>query len=165
VTSLTYTQIPSPIGDLTLAAAADGALTGLYMDVPGRPPPISGAARRDDGPFRIVAEQLGEYFAGARREFDLELGMGGSEFQRSVWDALRGIAYGATLSYGEIARRIGRPDEARAVGAANGANPISIIVPCHRVIGADGSLTGYGGGLERKRFLLELEQGVGALAV
>jgi methylated-DNA-[protein]-cysteine S-methyltransferase len=165
VTSCTYTQIPSPIGDLTLGADADGALTGLYMDVQGRPPRISGNARRDDGAFREAAEQLTEYFAGARRSFDLELRMQGSEFQRSVWDALRGIEYGETVSYGEIARRIERPDEARAVGSANGANPVSIIVPCHRVIGADGSLTGYGGGLERKRFLLELEHGVGALAV
>jgi methylated-DNA-[protein]-cysteine S-methyltransferase len=165
VTSCTYTQIQSPIGDLTLGADADGALTGLYMDVPGRPPPISGNARADFGPFAGVAEQLDEYFAGERHSFDVELRMAGTEFQRSVWDALRGIEYGETVSYGEIARRIDRPDEARAVGAANGANPVSIIVPCHRVIGADGSLTGYGGGLDRKRFLLELEHGVAALGV
>jgi methylated-DNA-[protein]-cysteine S-methyltransferase len=165
VTLCTYTQIPSPIGDLTLGADADGALTGLYMDVPGRPPPISGNARADSGPFAAATEQLGEYFAGERTAFDLQLRMEGSEFQRAVWDALLGIEYGETASYGEIARRIGRPDEARAVGSANGANPVSIIVPCHRVIGADGSLTGYGGGLERKRFLLELEAGVGALSV
>jgi methylated-DNA-[protein]-cysteine S-methyltransferase len=165
VTACTYTQIPSPIGDLTLGADAEGTLTGLYMDVPGRPPPISQNARADAGAFRMVTEQLGEYFAGDRTRFDVPLRTAGTEFQRSVWDALRAIEYGETLSYGEIARRIGRPDEARAVGAANGANPVSIIVPCHRVIGSDGSLTGYGGGLERKRFLLELEQGVGALSV
>jgi methylated-DNA-[protein]-cysteine S-methyltransferase len=165
MTSCTYTQIPSPIGDLTLGADADGAITGLYMDVPGRPPRISGNARADAGPFAQAAAQLAEYFAGERTAFDLPLRMNGSEFQRSVWDALQALEYGETASYGEIARRIGRPDEARAVGSANGANPVSIIVPCHRVIGANGSLTGYGGGLERKRFLLELESGVGALAL
>ncbi len=165
MTSCTYTQIPSPIGDLTLSADADGAITGLYMDVPGRPPRISGNARSDAGAFREVTAQLGEYFAGARREFDVRLRMQGTEFQRLVWDALREIPYGETVSYGEIARRIGRPDRPRAVGTANGSNPVSIIVPCHRVIGADGSLTGYGGGLDRKRRLLDLETGVAALAI
>ena len=113
-------------------------------------------------PFAQVCAQLDEYFAGSRTEFDLPLKMAGSEFQRRVWRALQDIPYGETTSYGEIARRIGDADP-RAVGQANGRNPISVIVPCHRVIGADGSLTGYGGGLERKRILLELESGVLAL--
>jgi methylated-DNA-[protein]-cysteine S-methyltransferase len=114
-------------------------------------------------PFSQAIEQLDQYFAGERTEFDLELDMRGTQFQNDVWNALLTIPYGETRSYGEIARQIGRPDRARAVGAANGCNPVSIIVPCHRVIGSDGSLTGYGGGLPRKRFLLDLEAGVGSL--
>jgi methylated-DNA-[protein]-cysteine S-methyltransferase len=110
-----------------------------------------------------VRDQLGEYFAGERTDFDLRLAASGNAFERRVWRALEEIPYGETVSYGEVARRIGRPDGARAVGLANGRNPISIVVPCHRVIGANGSLTGYGGGIERKRFLLDLEAGVGAL--
>jgi len=154
-----YTQMKSPIGELLLFGA-EHALQGLYMD--GRP-------RTDwkhaDEPFANAKAQLDEYFAGERSAFDLELDLRGSAFQRAVWDALLEIPYGETRSYGEIARRIGRPDRARAVGAANGSNPVSIVVPCHRVIGADGSLTGYGGGLERKRWLLEHEAGVAQLAL
>lgn len=112
----------------------------------------------DDNAFPDAVEQLAEYFAGERTEFDLPLEMEGTAFQRTVWSALREIPYGETCSYGEIARNIGSPAAFRAVGLANGHNPISIIVPCHRVIGANGSLTGYGGGLERKRLLLDLEK-------
>ncbi|MXW63669.1 MAG: methylated-DNA--[protein]-cysteine S-methyltransferase [Bacteroidetes bacterium SB0662_bin_6] len=106
-----------------------------------------------------LARELSEWFAGARRDFDLPLALRGTPFQRSVWEALRAIPYGAVQSYGELAKSLGKPDAVRAVGAANGRNPVSIVVPCHRVIGANGSLTGYAGGLERKRFLLALEQG------
>jgi methylated-DNA-[protein]-cysteine S-methyltransferase len=154
-----YTQMKSPIGELLLFGSED-ALRGLYMAA--RPQP--GWKRADDA-FKHARDQLDEYFAGARHEFDIELDLRGSAFQRAVWDALLEIPYGETRSYGEIARRIGRPDRARAVGAANGSNPVSIVVPCHRVIGADGSLTGYGGGLERKRWLLEHEAGVAQLAL
>ena len=127
-------------------------LTGLYMQDGRRPvavPGAPGSATPSRSPS--CASQLGEYFAGDRREFDLPLAPAGSEFQRRVWEALREIPYGETESYGELAERIGHPGSARAVGAANGRNPISIVVPCHRVIGASGSLTGYAGGLERKR--------------
>jgi methylated-DNA-[protein]-cysteine S-methyltransferase len=109
--------------------------------------------------LRAVQTQIGEYFAGTRRRFTVQLAMRGPAFHRKVWEALLDIPYGQTISYGELARRIGEPDAARAVGAANGANPIVIIVPCHRVIGADGRLVGYGGGLARKRILLDHEAG------
>jgi methylated-DNA-[protein]-cysteine S-methyltransferase len=115
-------------------------------------------------PFEEVRIQLAEYFAGRRTAFGLPLAMAGSPFQRRVWRALQEIPYGETTSYGEIARRVGVPSAPRAVGVANGQNPVAVIVPCHRVIGADGSLTGYGGGLERKRRLLDLEAGVLSLS-
>jgi methylated-DNA-[protein]-cysteine S-methyltransferase len=153
-----YTQIPSPIGTLLLDGT-EGALHGLHMS-PAAPLP---GWRKANEPFAKAIDQLEQYFAGERTDFDLELDMRGTPFQKDVWNALLTIPYGETRSYGEIARQIGRPDRARAVGAANGSNPISIIVPCHRVIGSDGSLTGYGGGLDRKRFLLDLESGVGSL--
>ena len=108
----------------------------------------------------MARKQLGEYFKGKRMTFDLPLAPEGTEFQQSVWKQLRKISYGRTKSYGEIANKVGNPRASRAVGAANGRNPISIIVPCHRVIGADGKLTGFGGGIERKRWLLEHEQKV-----
>ena len=147
------TTIASPCGELI--AISDGeSLTSL--EFPGRGPSPSGATR-DDGPFREVRAQLDAYFAGERRAFDLPLAADGTPFQRDVWAALVAIPYGATTSYGELARAIGRPAAVRAVGAANGANPIAIVVPCHRVIGKDGTLTGYGGGLPRKRLLLALE--------
>jgi methylated-DNA-[protein]-cysteine S-methyltransferase len=143
--------IDSPVGPLTLVER-DGALArlsfGAHADSPATPLL-----------HRAVA-QLNEYFAGARRSFDLPLAPSGTEFQLACWRALAEIPYGETRSYGEQARRIGRPDRARAVGAANGANPIAIILPCHRVIGADGSLVGFGGGLETKRRLLDLEAGI-----
>jgi methylated-DNA-[protein]-cysteine S-methyltransferase len=152
-----YTQMDSPIGELLLFGDQHG-LRGLYMG--GRP---HSSWLRDDATFAAARAQLDEYFAGERIDFNVKLDLRGSDFQRKVWDALRTIPYGETRSYGEIARQIGRPDRARAVGAANGQNPVSIIVPCHRVIGADGSLTGYGGGLHRKRLLLDLEAGVQSL--
>jgi methylated-DNA-[protein]-cysteine S-methyltransferase len=153
-----YTTVDSPIGELLLVG--DGtALHGLYMQS-GRRKRIEPAWQRDDEPFAAVTEQLAEYFEGRRREFDVPLVLDGPPFQRQAWHALREIPYGETVSYGEQARRIGQPDAARAIGAANGQNPIAVIVPCHRVIGADGSLTGFGGGLDRKRLLLDLEADV-----
>jgi methylated-DNA-[protein]-cysteine S-methyltransferase len=155
---LLYTTLPSPIGELLLVG--DGAaLTRLHMLDAPRPVTPSPEWRREATPFAEVARQLSEYFAGRRREFDLPLALRGNEFELRVWAALRDIPYGETASYGQIARAIGAPTAARAVGLANGRNPISVIVPCHRVIGADGSLTGYGGGLPRKRYLLDLEAG------
>jgi methylated-DNA-[protein]-cysteine S-methyltransferase len=153
-----YETFDSPIGEL-LAVGDREALSGLYMQAGRRPVTVPGSWERDAAPFGELREQLGEYFAGDRREFDLALAPEGSELQLRVWEALREIPYGETESYGELAVRIGHPGSARAVGAANGRNPISIVVPCHRVIGASGSLTGYAGGVERKRLLLELETG------
>ena len=152
------TRFPSPIGDLVITASASG-LTGVWF--PGKGPVA--AARPDDerGPASTLlaraSEQLAEYFAGTRTTFDLLLDAGGTAFERRVWDSLRTIPYGRTLSCSELARRLGDPRATRAVGAANGKNPIPIIVPCHRVIGANGALTGFGGGLDRKRWLLEHE--------
>ncbi len=153
-----YAHVDSPIGRLLLHS--DGsALTGLYMDVAGRPVRGSESWTEDAGagPLPEAVKQLGEYFAGRRREFDLPLRLEGTPFQERVWQVLREIPYGQTWSYGALARRLDNPNASRAVGLANGRNPVSILVPCHRVIGADGSLTGYGGGLERKRWLLAHE--------
>lgn len=155
-TPLIYTRIPSPVGELLLLGDGE-SLHGLYMLEAPRPMSISAAWRRDPRPFAEVERQLSEYFAGAREVFDLPLQMAGTPFQRQVWAALQQIGYGQTASYGEIAAAVGAPGAARAVGIANGRNPISIVVPCHRVIGANGTLTGYGGGLPRKRYLLDLE--------
>ena len=148
----TTTIINSPIGPLTLTER-DGALVRLSFGAHGPCDPPTPLLRRATG-------QLNEYFAGTRQEFDLPLEPSGTEFQLDCWRALSQIPYGETRSYGEQARNLGRPDRARAVGSANGANPIAIILPCHRVIGADGSLVGFGGGLETKRRLLELEAGI-----
>ena len=153
-----YVIVDSPIGRLLLQT--DGAsLTGLYMDVAGRPFPGMNDSEEDANasPLPEAARQLQEYFAGNRRDFDLPLRLNGTLFQQRVWRALTEIPYGETWSYGELAKRIGNPNASRAVGLANGRNPISILVPCHRVIGADGSLTGYGGGLQRKQWLLAHE--------
>jgi methylated-DNA-[protein]-cysteine S-methyltransferase len=159
-----YCTTESPIGELLLAG--DGrALQLLHMQQGPRPTRVDPGWRRSDVPFARVRAQLDEYFGGRRRDFDLALKPAGSAFELAVWRALGEIPYGETVSYGELATRLGRPDGARAVGAANARNPIAVIVPCHRVIGADGSLTGYGGGLERKRLLLDLEAGVLALPV
>ena len=145
----------SQIGELLLAGDEDG-LRRVSM------PPFAVDTQwtRDDELFVDAREQLEQYFRGERRDFDLPLKLDGNSFQLAVWGALREIPYGETVSYGHVARTLGHPEAPRAVGAANGRNPVAIIVPCHRVIGADGSLTGYGGGLERKRFLLDLEAGV-----
>jgi len=143
----------SPLGRLTLLAGPRG-LTGLRF--PGRTGPLDERRRRPDALAAALA-QLEEYFAGERLRFDVPLDLGGSPFERAVWERLLRIPYGETISYGALARDVGRPDLARAVGAVVGRTPVPIVVPCHRVIGADGSLTGYGGGLGRKRALLDLE--------
>jgi methylated-DNA-[protein]-cysteine S-methyltransferase len=150
------TTVDSPIGELLLLSNGR-ALRGLFMQDGRHPMPRQPQWRHADEPFAAVKEQLAEYFAGERTEFDVPLHLDGSPFQLRVWRALCDIPFGTTTSYGEIARRVGKPSAARAVGLANGQNPIAVIVPCHRVIGADGSLTGYGGGLERKQILLALE--------
>ncbi len=148
-----FSLFPSPVGDLLLAS--DGAaLTGLHMAGGSTPEP---GWLRDDEPFQDVRAQLTEYLAGERRTFDLPLRPVGTLFQRRVWDELCRIPFGETISYAELARRVGQPGAARAVGSANGRNPIGLIIPCHRVIAADGGLGGYGGGLDRKRWLLRHE--------
>ena len=158
-----HTVVDSPVGPLTLVAA-DGFLAGLYMTEQLHRPPgeaLGEPTEDPDGqPFAAASRQLREYFDGERTEFDVELALDGTAFQRRVWTALQNIPYGQTISYGQLADQIGQPSASRAVGLANGKNPVGIIVPCHRVVGADGSLTGYGGGIERKRFLLAHEQRV-----
>jgi methylated-DNA-[protein]-cysteine S-methyltransferase len=162
-TSLQYTFEDSPIGSLLLVG--DGqALHGLYMQDGRKPKRIESGWERSTSCFADVKAQLREYFAGERLAFDVALTMAGTPFERRVWSALMEIPYGETCSYGELARKLDQPSAARAVGLANGRNPIAVIVPCHRVIGADGTLTGYGGGLERKRILLELESGQARLS-
>ncbi len=156
-----HSYFESTIGRLLLMS--DGtALTGLYLEEPKYGPALDGGSRFDDeaAPFPETKRQLAEYFNGTRATFDLPLAMHGTEFQKQVWKALLDIPFGVTMSYGELARKIGNPNASRAVGLANGRNPISIIVPCHRVIGSNGSLTGYGGGLPRKEALLSLERSV-----
>jgi methylated-DNA-[protein]-cysteine S-methyltransferase len=154
-TVLRYRVTDSPVGPITLAG--DDQLTHLRMDDQTHEPDRSDW-RSDPHAFDDAAEQLAAYFVGDLVDFDLDLRLEGTEFQRQVWAGLQDIPYGETWSYGELADHIGRPGASRAVGMANGRNPIGIIVPCHRVIGADGSLTGYGGGLERKQLLLQLER-------
>jgi O-6-methylguanine DNA methyltransferase len=162
-TTATHTVVDSPCGALTLVAR-DGHLSGLYMTEQRHRPdehtfgPRTGV--RDLAAFIAAAEQLDAYFAGERTDFNVELGLCGTPFQQRVWQALQDIPYGETRTYGELAEILGKPGASRAVGLANGKNPVSIIVPCHRVIGANGSLTGYGGGLERKRWLLGFERGI-----
>jgi methylated-DNA-[protein]-cysteine S-methyltransferase len=151
-----FSLLDSPIGELLLTG--DGrAVTGIWMQSHRSEWKRTRDWTRDDDVFAATRAQLTEYFAGERSVFDLPLAPEGTGFQRKVWNALCEIAYGATISYGELARRIGQPTAARAVGLANGSNPLPIVVPCHRVIGADGSLTGFGGGIERKRWLLAHE--------
>jgi len=152
----THKSIDSPVGELTLVAA-DGVLAGIYF--PGHwhmPDPDAFGTRAEHG-FEPAEAQLAEYFAGERTEFELPTTAGGDEFQRRVWELIDRIRYGETTTYGEMAAELGDPQLARKVGGAVGRNPLSIVVPCHRVVGAGGKLTGYAGGLERKRFLLELE--------
>ncbi|MET8782797.1 MULTISPECIES: methylated-DNA--[protein]-cysteine S-methyltransferase [unclassified Streptomyces] len=155
-----HSVIDSPYGPLTLVAD-DGVLCGLYMDGQRHRPPEETFGERDDTPFGEATAQLRAYFAGESKDFTLEMRLQGTPFQRSVWEQLRKIPYGETRSYGELADALGNPGASRAVGLANGKNPIGIIVPCHRVVGANGDLTGYGGGLARKRRLLDFERGAG----
>jgi methylated-DNA-[protein]-cysteine S-methyltransferase len=162
--TLVYTTLESPIGGLLLLG--DGqALRGLYMQDGRRPIAVRSGWECSAAPFASACAQLHEYFAGRRTTFELPLAMNGNPFERRVWRALGDIPYGETTSYGALARDIGHPSAARAVGVANARNPIAVIVPCHRVIGAGGALTGYGGGLECKRLLLELETGQTRLLV
>ncbi len=153
----TFTYLASPIGELLLTS--DGKhLTGLYMEPSRKSQSVRGWVNEPTNePLAATVRQLTEYFAGTRRLFDLPLRLAGTAFQQRVWRELTEIPYGETWSYGQLAKRIGNPSASRAVGLANGRNPISILVPCHRVIGANGSLTGYGGGLERKQWLLAHE--------
>lgn len=159
-----YTMMPSPVGRLLLAGDGD-SLAMLSFTLGSRARQPEPDWRQDSAPFRLCTGQLEAYFAGERKHFDLALNPQGTPFQLKVWEQLREIPYGVTISYGELARRIGNPNASRAVGLANGANPIAIIVPCHRVIGASGKLTGFGGGLDIKQRLLDLEQGHRLLAV
>lgn len=159
-----HTVVDSPVGPLTLVATG-GVLSGLYMEAQRHRPEehtFGERAEPDSAPFADAIAQLEEYFAGRRTDFDLPLAAAGTPFQQGVWAELGRIPYGETRTYGELAERLGRPTASRAVGLANGRNPIGIIVPCHRVIGADGSLTGYGGGLDRKRHLLSFERRIAA---
>ena len=165
-----FCYVESPIGRLMLTS--DGtALTGLYMNL-YRNKPTKLPTLKDDwlqnatiDPLPAVARQLKEYFAGTRRAFDLPLSAAGTDFQKQVWRELTKIPFGQTRSYGQLAKRLGNPNGSRAVGLANGRNPIAIIVPCHRVIGADGSLTGFGGGIDRKQWLLTHEGQPGTQAL
>lgn len=147
-----WTNVDTPIGPLLATADAAGCVTGTWFDREAAPD-----WRRDDAAFATLRRQLGAYFAGRLDAFDVPLALAGTPWQRSVWSALQAIPYGHTLTYGELAARLGRPAAARAVGAANGRNPVSVVVPCHRLVGASGGLTGYLGGLERKRWLIAHE--------
>ena len=153
---LSYSVMPSPVGDLLLVADDLGLHQIRFTQGKGAAT-IDEAWVRDDAALAEVRRQLEEYFAGTRKSFELTLVPTGTAFQRSVWQALTEIPFGSTWSYGELAQHIGRPKAVRAVGAANGANPLPIVVPCHRVIGANGKLTGFGGGLPAKEYLLALE--------
>ncbi|MBL1100782.1 methylated-DNA--[protein]-cysteine S-methyltransferase [Streptomyces coffeae] len=167
MTTRTHTVIDSPVGPLTLVATG-AALSGLYMTEQRHRPPeenFGAPGDPDDAPFAETARQLASYFAGDLTDFDLPLKLTGTPFQRRVWEELCRIPYGETLSYGQLADRIGQPTASRAVGLANGKNPVGIVVPCHRVVGSTGSLTGYGGGLDRKRRLLDFESGSGLVGV
>ncbi|MFI1649890.1 methylated-DNA--[protein]-cysteine S-methyltransferase [Streptomyces avidinii] len=160
-TARRHTVVDSPYGPLTLVAT-DGVLSGLYMTGQRHRPAEESFGERvtaEEAPFPEVVRQLAAYFAGERTGFDLPLCLEGTDFQRSVWDQLVRIPYGETWSYGELAARLGKPNASRAVGLANGKNPVGIIVPCHRVIGASGGMTGYGGGVDRKVRLLAFEAG------
>ena len=157
---MSYRTISSPIGELTVVER-DGALVGLYMTDHKPAPHLETFGERDDDTLPQLDAQLGEYFARERTSFDLPLAPTGTDFQQRVWAALRTIPYGETWSYGRLAEAVGQPGAARAVGLANGRNPISIVVPCHRVVGSSGKLIGYAGGVERKAFLLDLERGSG----
>ena len=152
-----YTYLPSPVGDL-LIAGVDGVLQLVGFPTGGKARRAEDAWKQRDDAFPQARKQLTEYFAGERCEFDLELQPNGTPFQLAVLDELRRIPYGATRSYADIAEALGKPNATRAVGAANGRNPLPIVIPCHRVVGKNGDLTGFGGGLPTKRFLLDLER-------
>ena len=162
-----HTVIDTPLGELTLVADGD-ALTGVYFRHHWRPPTADALGRYvesdADDLFRRVTDQLGEYLAGKRPQFDLPTALVGDPRQRRIWELLAGIAYGDTTTYGELAAQFAKGTTAYEVGQAVGRNPLSIVVPCHRVVGKDGALTGYAGGLKRKRFLLDLEAPVPAAA-
>ena len=156
-----YARLDSPLGPL-LACASGGAITGLWFEE-GRHAPAPGAGWRrapQDPVLRQLAREIAEYFAGRRRTFDVAVAPAGTPFQQAVWRALRTVPYGATASYAAIAAAIDRPRAVRATGAANARNPVSILIPCHRIVGADGALTGYAGGIARKEWLLLLESGI-----
>ena len=156
--SLSYKYIASPVGRLKLVASGTGLIAILWESDSPRRVTLSDMVPDDDQPILVETErQLAEYFAGRRETFTMPLDMRGTPFQKDVWRALQAIPFGATLSYGQIARQLGRPTASRAVGAANGRNPLSIVVPCHRVIGSSGKLTGFAGGLGAKAHLLQLE--------
>jgi methylated-DNA-[protein]-cysteine S-methyltransferase len=153
-----YKIIDSPVGKLKLVASDKGLAGVLWERENTRPVPLSEAVEDKQHPVLVETEQqLGEYFAGKRKTFSIALDLRGTQFQKDVWEALLAIPFGETRSYGQIAKQLGNPRATRAVGAANGRNPVSIIVPCHRVIGSSGKLTGFGGGLETKAHLLSLE--------
>lgn len=160
MTTTRYRTIPSPVGPLTVAGH-DEVLTNLCMEDQTHPPKGRADWVHDDGVLPKVVDQLEAYFARELTEFDVTFELHGTPFQKRVWSALLDIPYGTTASYGEIAAAIGQPTASRAVGMANGRNPVAIVVPCHRVIGSTGTLTGYGGGLDRKRILLDLERRTG----
>ena len=151
-----YRHLDSPVGTLTVAAT-DAGLHAIEFPRNRHPADREGWTEGGHALIDLAARQLDEYFAAGRRAFDLPLAPRGTDFQRTVWMTLAGIGYGETISYSQLAQRVGKPTAMRAVGAANGRNPLPIVLPCHRVIGADGSLTGFGGGLPTKQFLLELE--------
>jgi methylated-DNA-[protein]-cysteine S-methyltransferase len=156
MSTIFYTALESPVGHLLLAGDADALRLVSFESSKHAAPPQAGW-KQDTGPFAEVIRQLKAYFRGELKQFDLPLALEGTDFQLRVWNALRAIPYGETISYAQLAERIGNPKAVRAVGLANGSNPVPIIVPCHRVIGSDGSLTGFGGGLSTKKMLLELE--------
>lgn len=156
-TITSHTTVGSPLGELTLVAD-DGTLTGVYFPHHWYRPALASFGRRSETGFGEARRQLAEYFAGRREHFDLPVDARGDEFQRRVWELISRIPYGQTVCYGGLARELGHQVMAKDVGAAVGRNPLSVIVPCHRVVGKDGRLTGYAGGLARKRFLLDLEK-------
>jgi methylated-DNA-[protein]-cysteine S-methyltransferase len=159
-TDCVYKTMPSPVGVLTLIGSGKGLAAVLWEDDDPRRVRVNAVDRDDSLPMLVEAErQLNEYFAGQRKTFSVPLDFYGTEFQKNVWQALLAIPFGETRSYGQLARQLGNPRATRAVGAANGRNPISVIAPCHRVIGASGKLTGFAGGLRVKQFLLDLEGG------
>ncbi|CAE6951311.1 methylated-DNA--[protein]-cysteine S-methyltransferase [Vibrio sp. B1FLJ16] len=153
-----YTEMPSPLGKVTIQTSSEG-LVGVWFETCTTKPDVLGERDEHHPILTQAVAQLEEYFSGLRNEFDLPLAAAGTDFQNQVWHALTNIPYGETWSYQDLANAIGNPKAVRAVGMANGKNPISVVVPCHRVIGKSGKLTGYAGGVERKQRLLALEQG------